>query len=195
MCLFCFLSFLMIVIRNPCFEIVFYFFTNFIFSLPAAVSRSTLKRICRKHHIFRWPPCKAKTDKVSSLEKCSETTQEHINPRNDPSSIVQLQGDSVHMARTISDVKATENAARVIMVKATYGNDIFKFQLSLSSTKLDLEKEISVRVKLSIGSFKIKYLDEDNDWVSIACDDDLRTCIVTLTSLGYTTIKMLLDEV
>lgn len=99
------------------------------------------------------------------------------------------------MARTISDVKATENAARVIMVKATYGNEIFKFQLSLSSTKLDLEKEISVRVKLSIGSFKIKYLDEDNDWVSIACDDDLRTCIVTLTSLGNTTIKMLLDEV
>lgn len=160
------------------------------------VSRSTLKRICRKHHIFRWPPCKAKKDKVSSLKKCAKTTRGNINPTNNPSSnLQQLQRDSVHTARTISDVKEAENAARAIMVKATYGNDIFKFQLSLSSTKLDLEKEISLRVKLSIGSFKTKYLDEDNDWVSIACDDDLRTCIVTMTSLGNTTIKMLLDKV
>lgn len=158
------------------------------------VSRSTLKRICRKHRIFRWPPCKEKKHK-SSLQEYGKTTEGNIDPRNDPSPNLQLQRESEDMARTISDIKAAENAAKVIMVKATYGNDMFKFQLSLSSTKLDLEKEISVRLKLPIGSLKIKYLDEDNDWVSIACDDDLRTCIVTLTSLGNTTIKMLLDKV
>jgi hypothetical protein len=43
-----------------------------------AVSRSTLKRICRKNQIFRWPPCKAKIFRPFVNSQVSiQATQSH----------------------------------------------------------------------------------------------------------------------
>ncbi|XP_027072019.1 protein NLP6-like [Coffea arabica] len=75
-------------------------------------------------------------------------------------------------------------------VKAEYQGCMIKFRLPFSARKIDLEEKVAQRLNLAMGSFKIEYQDEDNDWIWITCDEDLRTFMSTLSSLGRTTIKM-----
>lgn len=90
---------------------------------------------------------------------------------------------------TLADVAVEDQSS--IIVKAKYGDDMIKFELPLPSRKVKLEEEVKKRLKLSDGSFKIKYLDEDGDWILVACDVDLVNCIKVYKSLGQETIKML----
>lgn len=83
------------------------------------------------------------------------------------------------------------NSSSSITVKATYGEDMMKFKLYSSSRKDDLDRELAKRLQLPIGKFRIKYMDEDNDYIWIACDDDLSDCFNNAQSLGNNTIKML----
>lgn len=68
---------------------------------------------------------------------------------------------------------------------------MMKFKLYSFSRKEDLDKELDKRLQLPIGKFRTKYMDEDNDYIWIACDDDLRDCFNNALSLGKNTIKML----
>ena len=78
-----------------------------------------------------------------------------------------------------------------MMVKVSYTDDIIiKFELSLFSKKSDLDEKVAKRLNLSVGSFNVKYLDEEEEWILVACDEDLRTCMSTLRSLGNTIIRM-----
>lgn len=91
-----------------------------------------------------------------------------------------------------------ENAPKdvgFVTVKATYRDDIIKFELPCASKMVDLRKEVTKRLKLKIGSFEIKYLDEDEDWVLIACDEDLGSCIATNISLGRKITKMMIPPI
>ncbi|KAG5577514.1 hypothetical protein H5410_057648 [Solanum commersonii] len=79
----------------------------------------------------------------------------------------------------------------VMTLKVTYRGDIIKFQLSLSSTRVELEGEVEKRFKISLQSFSIKYQDEDDDWILITTDSDLRDGMHSLRSLGRTTMRLL----
>lgn len=81
-----------------------------------------------------------------------------------------------------------------ITVKAIYKDDMIKFSFSLFEKKKDLEEKVAKRLNLPLGSFKIKYLDEDNDWILATCDEDLHSSIKALKSLGKTTILMLVNQ-
>ncbi|KAH0746527.1 hypothetical protein KY285_008184 [Solanum tuberosum] len=79
----------------------------------------------------------------------------------------------------------------VMTLKVTYRGDIIKFQLPLSSTKVELEGEVEKRLKISLERFSIKYEDEDDDWILISTDSDLRDGMHSLRSLGRTTMRLL----
>lgn len=87
--------------------------------------------------------------------------------------------------------KDHESCSSSFTVKATFGDDMMKFKLYTFSRKDDLDNEVAKRLKLPIGRFRINYMDEDNDWIWIACDDDLSDCFNNAQSLGNNTIKML----
>ncbi|KAL8256110.1 hypothetical protein R6Q59_031177 [Mikania micrantha] len=54
----------------------------------------------------------------------------------------------------------------IVFLKAEYTDDMIKFNLPLSqATFTTIEKTISVKFKLSVGTFKLKYHDEDGDWI------------------------------
>uniref|UniRef100_A0A5B7CAL6 Uncharacterized protein n=1 Tax=Davidia involucrata TaxID=16924 RepID=A0A5B7CAL6_DAVIN len=138
------------------------------------VSRSTLKRICRQHDIDRWPSHKR------------EKNNHSLSKQNSPSSDPPPEQAVATIARTVQDV-------RTVTIKAEYGGKKFKFELSYSSGMVELEEKVSKRLnKFNVGTFEIKYLDDDSDWISIACDEDLRYCI---TSLGNSTITMLVEPI
>jgi hypothetical protein len=108
--------------------------------------------------------------------------------RNQPS-VPDLPGEKYSESKPVHATAEDQNSSS-IMVKATYRDDTIKFPLSLSSGKRDLEKEVTTRLNFSPGSFVLKYLDEDGDWVLLTCDADLRTCMTTLRSAAKTTVKM-----
>ncbi|XP_027065974.1 uncharacterized protein [Coffea arabica] len=137
------------------------------------VSRSTLKRRCREYDIDRWPSRKArKVNQAFAEQRVVQPSTENTEEQHRPDT-TRLGDDSS------------------IWVKAEYQGYTMKFRLPLSAHKFNLEEKVAQRLNLPTGSFKIEYQDEENEWIWIACDEDLSTCMSTLSSLGRTTIKML----
>uniref|UniRef100_A0A5B6ZGF0 Uncharacterized protein n=2 Tax=Davidia involucrata TaxID=16924 RepID=A0A5B6ZGF0_DAVIN len=82
-----------------------------------------------------------------------------------------------------------------ITMKATYREDIIRFRLSLNSGIVKLKEEVAKRLKLEVGTFDIKYLDDDHEWVLIACDADLQECADISKSSGRNIIRLLVHDI
>ncbi|XP_076923418.1 protein NLP7-like [Bidens hawaiensis] len=66
---------------------------------------------------------------------------------------------------------------KTIMIKASYKEDIIRFRVAANSGIVTLKEEVAKRFKLDVGAFDVKYLDDDHEWVLIACDADLQECV------------------
>ncbi|KAJ3700944.1 hypothetical protein LUZ61_004649 [Rhynchospora tenuis] len=64
-----------------------------------------------------------------------------------------------------------------VTIKASYKDDIIRFRFIVPGSLVVLREEVSCRLKLEIGTFEIKYLDDDQEWVKLACDADLEECM------------------
>ncbi|CDP15653.1 unnamed protein product [Coffea canephora] len=137
------------------------------------VSRSTLKHICREYGIHRWPPRKARKVNQAFAEQ----------------KIVQPSPEDTHEHHQSGAARLEDDNG--MWVKAEYQGRMIKFRLPFSARNINLEEKVAQLLNLAMGSFKIEYQDEDNDWIWITRDEDLRTSMSTLSSLGRTTIKML----
>lgn len=84
--------------------------------------------------------------------------------------------------------------AEVKTIKATYREDIIRFRLSLSCGILKLQEEVAKGLKLEMGTFDVKYLDDDHEWVLIACDADLQECADISRSSGSNIIRLLVND-
>ncbi|KAL3499198.1 hypothetical protein ACH5RR_038291 [Cinchona calisaya] len=84
---------------------------------------------------------------------------------------------------------------KTITIKATYREDILRFRLPLDSCIDKLKEEIAKRLKLELGSFEIKYLDDDREWVLVACNADLQECVDISSSSGSNLIRLLVHDI
>ncbi|XP_008806288.2 protein NLP3 [Phoenix dactylifera] len=66
---------------------------------------------------------------------------------------------------------------KTVTIKASYKEDIIRFRLQITAGISALKDEVAKRLKLEVGTFDIKYLDDDHEWVMLACDADLEECI------------------
>ncbi|KAK3024194.1 hypothetical protein RJ639_043771 [Escallonia herrerae] len=89
----------------------------------------------------------------------------------------------------------TRPEVKTVTIKATYREDIIRFRLSLDSGVDKLKHEVATRLKLEMGTFDIKYLDDDHEWVLIACDEDLQECIDVSRSSGSNIIRLLVHDI
>lgn len=81
-----------------------------------------------------------------------------------------------------------------MIIKAKYGRKIIKFELPLASSLVDLEENVTERLhELKDGTFRIKYQDDEGDWILITDDDDLQLCMASLQSVDQNTILMLIE--
>ncbi|GFY92768.1 NIN like protein 7 [Actinidia rufa] len=60
---------------------------------------------------------------------------------------------------------------------------------------IGLEEQVAKRLKLNLGSFCIKYQDDDNDWILIACNEDLHDLMESATSMDKTFIRVLVEPI
>ncbi|PSR89541.1 hypothetical protein CEY00_Acc29744 [Actinidia chinensis var. chinensis] len=82
----------------------------------------------------------------------------------------------------------------VVTIKATYGEDIVKFDLFSGSGIVELKEEVAKILELERDIINIKYQDEDQDWILIACDADFQCCLKFSSSSGNQLIRLLVFD-
>ncbi|XP_059309069.1 protein NLP7-like isoform X2 [Lycium ferocissimum] len=82
-----------------------------------------------------------------------------------------------------------------VTIKATYKEDIIRFRLCLDSGIVKLKEEVAKRLKLELGTFDIKYLDDDLELVSISCDADLQECVDSSRSSGSSIVRLVVHDI
>ncbi|KAK3013985.1 hypothetical protein RJ639_008145 [Escallonia herrerae] len=140
------------------------------------VTRSTWRRICRKHGISRWPYSRRNNDNHGMTEFIGGGDQEQrLESRNrgpsfSPDSVL-LEEATNAVAHTIPHVTQVQDT---VTMKAMYRGDCIRFGLSCSSGMAELVENVTERLPLMVGSFSIKYKDDEGDWILVACDKDVK---------------------
>ncbi|CAL0300713.1 unnamed protein product [Lupinus luteus] len=101
---------------------------------------------------------------------------------------------SLHARNNAVTPFADRKEIKNVTIKATYKQYIIRFRVSLSCSIVDLREEVAKRLKLEVGTFDIKYLDDDNEWVLIACDADMQECM-DVSSSGSNTVRVLVHDI
>ncbi|KAH7851327.1 hypothetical protein Vadar_009905 [Vaccinium darrowii] len=89
---------------------------------------------------------------------------------------------------SVARIKPALQDGDMVTVKAKYENGVFKFRLTLLSTLAELQQEVAKRLNQEAGTYSFEYKDEEDDLITIACDEDLQDCIRTSRSLGKASI-------
>ncbi|KAH9315001.1 hypothetical protein KI387_023628 [Taxus chinensis] len=137
-------------------------------------------------------------DEVSGQERILPSFSAISNSSAGSGSLLLHGSDASSPTESIGDVAAKEihikDESLRTTVKATYKEDTVRFKLPLTSGYSELCKEVAKRFKLAVGIFQLKYLDDDNEWVILACDADLLECIDVMNFSGGHAIKLLVRD-
>ena len=90
------------------------------------------------------------------------------------------------------DSKATQDTS-IVTIKAKHGENFIKFKLPVLSGMVEFQQEVAKRLNLEDGTYSVKYQDDGNNWILIACDEELRDYISKSKSLGKNIVTMLLQ--
>ena len=71
---------------------------------------------------------------------------------------------------------------------------MIRFKFDPAAGCLQLYEQVATRFKLQIGSFLLKYLDDEEEWVRMVNDSDLEECIEILDDLGTRAVKFLVSD-
>uniref|UniRef100_J3N7C7 RWP-RK domain-containing protein n=1 Tax=Oryza brachyantha TaxID=4533 RepID=J3N7C7_ORYBR len=113
------------------------------------------------------------------------------------SSMTDCSSGSASSDGTFKSLKSqpVSESSMAIVVKATYKNDTIRFKLLLPSAKYEeLLEEIVKRLKLSLGTFHLKYTDDEGDSVVLESDDDLHECLEMLDATRLHILKLQVQE-
>ncbi|KAJ0615745.1 putative PB1 domain-containing protein [Helianthus annuus] len=142
-------------------------------ALKLTVSESTLKSKFKDLGIPEWPGPKLMKGKPNdpSISLIDNTNEEDNGAVQEPS------------AYTINKDTLT--------IKVDHADDMIKFHLPISqATFLTVESEIGIKFKLTGGTYKLKYLDEDGDWISLTSDEEMSVCIKSSRKSNPTVVRL-----
>lgn len=81
-----------------------------------------------------------------------------------------------------------------ITIKASYREDTIRFKFEPSAGCLHLYEEVAKRFKLALGTFQLKYLDDEEEWVLLVSDSDLHECLEIMEFVGKQSVKFLVRD-
>ncbi|MFS8030319.1 putative PB1 domain-containing protein [Helianthus anomalus] len=83
---------------------------------------------------------------------------------------------------------------RMVTVKASFKDDIIKFDFPISSGVSELKNQVAQRIKLKSTRLRLKYRDEDGDLILISCDADIRNLMpLSASSVCKKTIRLIVQ--
>lgn len=166
-----------------------------------AVCPTTLKRICRQHGITRWPSRKIK--KVGHSLKKLQLVIDSVQGAEGAIQIGSFYNSFPELSSRASQSSspAAQSPPHVpqqpLRVKATFADEKIRFSLQPHWGFTELQLEIARRFNLndvSNGYLVLKYLDDDGEWVVLACDGDLEECKDLHTTSQSRTIRLALFQ-
>uniref|UniRef100_A0A0D9Y5S9 RWP-RK domain-containing protein n=1 Tax=Oryza glumipatula TaxID=40148 RepID=A0A0D9Y5S9_9ORYZ len=101
--------------------------------------------------------------------------------------------DQPFLARS-SNLALMQNSGTVT-IKASFKEDIVRFRFPCSGSVTALKDEVAKRLRMDVGMFDIKYLDDDHEWVKLACNADLEECMEISRHSGSHVIRLLVSDV
>ncbi|XP_010908915.2 protein NLP2 [Elaeis guineensis] len=96
--------------------------------------------------------------------------------------------------RSLKNNMSATDFGSAIRVKATYKEDTVRFRFSLSMGFHQLIQVIEKRFKLCSGTFQLKYMDDENEWVNLADESDLQECVEVLQSMQSQSLRLLVRD-
>ncbi|XP_010459756.1 PREDICTED: protein NLP4 isoform X3 [Camelina sativa] len=160
-------------------------------------------------------PVSSYSQSSNSSQCCSSETQLNSGATTDPasasvgvslkktSSEIELQSSSLD--ETILTLSSLENVPQgtnllssqdddFLRIKVSYGEEKIRFRMRNSRRLTDLLWEIGKRFSIDdMSRYDLKYLDEDNEWVLLTCDEDVEECVDVCRTTPSHTIKLLLQ--
>ncbi|KAD5507394.1 hypothetical protein E3N88_15097 [Mikania micrantha] len=125
------------------------------------VSLSTLKRNCKVLGILEWPGPNLQKRKAN--DSCT----------------IQINTNEANV--TTQDSLTVNINKDIVSIKVENEEDMIKFNLPVSqATFAIVKKTIGEKFKLCDRTFKLKYLDEDGDWILLTSDEEMNDCIHSL---------------
>lgn len=82
-----------------------------------------------------------------------------------------------------------------VTIKASFKEDIVRFRFPCSGSVTVLKDEVAKRLRMDVGTFDIKYLDDDHEWVKLACNADLEECMEISRNSGSHVIRLLVSDI
>ncbi|KAG7659758.1 RWP-RK domain [Arabidopsis suecica] len=136
------------------------------------------------------PPAKSPGSSCSHSSSCSSETQVI---KEDPTDKTRLVSRSFKETQT-THLSPSSQEDDFLRVKVSYEEEKIRFKMRNSHRLKDLLWEIAKRFSIEdVSRYDLKYLDEDNEWVLLRCDDDVEECVDVCRSFPGQTIKLLLQ--
>lgn len=132
------------------------------------------------------------------IEQNQPTTSSMTDSSNGSGSLVHGSSSSSPSFEEGKHSKSQPNSCDSgvkITVKATYKEDIIRFKFDPFVGCFQLYEEVGKRLKLQNGTFQLKYLDDEEEWVMLVSDSDLQECLEILDSIGTRSVKFLVRDV
>ena len=79
-----------------------------------------------------------------------------------------------------------------VTIKASFKEDIVRFRFPCSGSVIVLKDK---RLRMDVGTFDIKDLDDDHEWVKLACNADLDECMEISRHSGSHVIRLLVSDI
>lgn len=142
---------------------------------------------------------KSPASSCSHSSSCSSETQ--VN-KEDPTTDKTRQETVTTFSRSFKETQGTQLSPSTtssqeedfLRIKVSYEEEKIRFRMRNSRRLKDLLGEIAKRFSIEdVSRYDLKYLDEDNEWVLLRCDDDVEECIDVCRSFPGQTIKLLLQ--
>ncbi|KAG4988470.1 hypothetical protein AAZX31_11G122900 [Glycine max] len=136
-------------------------------------------------------------DRVEGADEHNHpTSSSTTNSSNGSGSMMHGSSSCSHENQKYSKVKSNcVDSGSKMIVKASYRGDTIRFKFDPSSGCFQLYKEVATRFKLQNGSFQLKYLDDEEEWVMLVNDSDLQECTEILDDIGTRCVKFLVRDV
>ncbi|XP_010416548.1 PREDICTED: protein NLP5 [Camelina sativa] len=176
------------------------FYANFP-NLASSPEASSLQQQQSKRTTFLFSstsqPTKSPGSSCSYSSSCSSETQ--VN-KEDPTD--KTRQETTTLSRSFKERQTTTHLSPstssqeddLLRIKVTYEEEKIRFRMRNSHRLNDLLWEIAKRFSIEdVSRYDLKYLDEDNEWVLLRCDDDVDECVDVCRSFPGQTIKLLLQ--
>ncbi|KAF5936050.1 hypothetical protein HYC85_027179 [Camellia sinensis] len=156
-------------------------------------SQSTLKRACSEYGITGWSCRKRNKDNLALSNKFVQgVAQEQIQESSQPPISDPPCKQDLATTYTKAHSMATQDTS-IVTIKAKHGENFIKFKFPVLSGMVEFQQEVAKRLHLEDGTYSVKYQDDGNNWILIACDEELRDYISKSKSLGKNIVTMSLE--